>query len=359
VRGVIVKNLTKTFGSVIAVSSVNFDVEPGEALALLGPSGCGKTTVLRCIAGLEIPDEGEIIIGNKIVFSRRNKIHIPPNKRNIGMVFQSYALWPHMTVYKNIAYPLEIRKWSRSDIDKRVKELVDLLGLTGLENRYPSQLSGGQQQRVALARAIAYPVDLLLLDEPLSNVDARLRESLRLEIRNIQRKLKITMIYVTHDRLEALTIADKIGIMNKGKLIELGKPGEILRNPRNSFVAEFLGYIRLFEGIIGENRGALARVKTKSGLSVICRNPASLTIGEKVSIYVTNVRIGTPENKGYDNLIRAYVKDLIELGALIEYQIETPEGSIVMRVPPNNKNIELIGETYIAFRSEDCYVLKD
>lgn len=358
-KRVIVRDLVKRFGAVVAVNSVSFDVEPGEALALLGPSGCGKTTILRSIAGLEIPDDGEIIIGERVMFSKSKKIYVPPNKRNIGMVFQSYALWPHMTVYKNIAYPLEIRGWSKSDIDRRVKELLDLLGLSGLENRYPSQLSGGQQQRVALARAIAYPVDLLLLDEPLSNVDAKLRESLRIELRNLQKKLKITMIYVTHDRLEALTIADRVGIMDRGKLIVIGKPQEVMANPKNTFVAEFLGYTRLFEGVVEEAIDNMARVRTNSGARIICRNTRSAEVGDRVIIYASNLRLETREDIRYENRVRVQIRDIIDLGTIVEYQVDTPEGRIVIRLPPDIEKINRNSETYIAFSAENCYIVKD
>ncbi len=358
-KGAIVRDLVKRFGSIVAVNGVSFNVEPGEALALLGPSGCGKTTVLRLIAGLEMPDEGEIIIGERVVFSKSKRIYIPPNKRNIGMVFQSYALWPHMTVYKNIAYPLEIRRWSRSDIDKRVKELLEMLGLSGLENRYPSQLSGGQQQRVALARAIAYPVDLLLLDEPLSNVDAKLRESLRIELRNLQRNLKITMIYVTHDRLEAFTIADRVGIMSHGKLVTIGNLQEIITNPNNTFVAEFLGYTKLFEGIVEEVIGSMARIRTSNGGRIICRNPRSAGIGQRVNIYVSNIKLEVWENIKYENRVRVQIRDIIDLGTLVEYQVDTQEGRIVVRLPPDVEKINRNSEAYMAFPAEGCYILKD
>jgi len=356
-KGVTVRNLVKRFGSVVAANGVSFSVEPGEAMALLGPSGCGKTTVLRCIAGLETPDQGEISIGDRLVFSKDKGVNVPPNKRNIGMVFQSYALWPHMTVYRNIAYPLEVRGWSRGDIDRRVRELLEMLGLKGLEDRYPHQLSGGQQQRVALARAIAPPVDLLLLDEPLSNVDAKLREVLRIELRNLQRKLRITMIYVTHDRLEAMTIADKIGIMSSGTLIAIGTPSEVIANPGSPFAAEFLGHTRILEGVVVEE-GPIASIAADSGVKVRCRNPQNARAGDRVVVYAASVKLDKHQPQG--NILKVYIRDAINLGTLIEYQAESPDGNtIVVRLPLSDDIvIERNGYAYLSFTPDGCYALK-
>jgi len=232
---VMIKNLTKRFGNVIAVNNLNLMVEDKEFLVLLGPSGCGKTTTLRCIAGLEYPDEGEIYIGNTLVND------LPPKDRDIAMVFQSYALYPHMNVFDNIAFPLKIRKLPRDEINKRVKEVAELLKISHLLDRKPKQLSGGERQRVALGRAIVRNPQVFLMDEPLSNLDAKLRVYMRAELKKLQKELGVTTIYVTHDQVEAMTMADKIAIMNLGVLQQVGTSYEVYHYPSNLFVAGFIG----------------------------------------------------------------------------------------------------------------------
>ena len=243
-------NEVKKFGKVTAVDHFSFKVKDGEVVSLLGPSGCGKTTVLRSIAGLEDIDEGEIYLGGELVTAPSKKVFISPEKRRLGLVFQSYALWPHMTVYKNVAYGLEVRKFPKSDIEKRVKTSLELVGLKGLEHRYPSQLSGGEQQRVALARSLAYEPEVLLLDEPLSNLDLKVRERMRGELRSLLKKLGITAVYVTHDQEEAFCISDRVIVMKDGKLMQEGKPYEIYETPANLFVAEFIGRANMLKAEI-------------------------------------------------------------------------------------------------------------
>lgn len=229
------RGLTKRFENVVAVNKVSLDVVDGELLVLLGPSGCGKTTVLRCIAGLETPDEGEIYIDNMCVNE------LPPKDRDVAMVFQSYALYPHMRVYDNLAFPLKIRKYSRSEIHRRVKEVAELLKIENLLDRKPKQLSGGEAQRVALGRAIIRKPKVFLMDEPLSNLDAKLRLYMRAELKRLQKDLGITTIYVTHDQAEAMTMGDRIAVMNHGVIQQLGSPDEIYSKPVNTFVAGFIG----------------------------------------------------------------------------------------------------------------------
>ena len=230
-----VVNLVKKFDKTIAVDGISFDVKDGEFIILLGPSGCGKTTTLRCIAGLETPDEGEIYIDDRLVND------LPPKDRDVAMVFQSYALYPHMTVYGNLAFPLKMRKYPKDEIKKRVMEVAKLLRIEELLDRKPKQLSGGQQQRVALGRALVRNPKVWLMDEPLSNLDAKLRVYMRAELKKLQRDLRITTIYVTHDQAEAMAMADRIAVMNKGKILQYSDPHHVYEKPANLFVAGFIG----------------------------------------------------------------------------------------------------------------------
>ncbi len=246
-----VNNLVKKFGKVVAVNGITFKVSSGEFFVLLGPSGCGKTTTLRCIAGLEDPDEGEIIIDGVVVND------LPPYKRDVAMVFQNYALYPHMTVYENLAFPLKMRKYSKDEIDRRVKAVAELLHISDLLHRKPGELSGGQQQRVALGRALVREPKVFLMDEPLSNLDAKLRVYMRAELKRLQKELGITTIYVTHDQVEAMTMADRIAVMNKGKIMQVGAPKELYHRPANLFVAGFIGSppMNFFEATLSTRKG--------------------------------------------------------------------------------------------------------
>jgi len=234
------KHIKKSYGDVEVVKGFDLRVNDGEFVSFLGPSGCGKTTCLRMIAGLEENTSGELYIGGELVSSPEQKVYISPEQRNVGMVFQSYAVWPHMNVFNNIAYPLKIQKVLKRDIKSRVEEIMDVVELSGLGERMPNQLSGGQQQRVALARGLVASPRVLLLDEPLSNLDAKLRDKMRIDIRDIQQKLGFTCVYVTHDQLEAFTMSDRILIMNQGVVQQVGTPEEIRQNPANEFVREFI-----------------------------------------------------------------------------------------------------------------------
>lgn len=239
---VVIEGLTKRFGRIVAVQDFSLEVAEGELVSLLGPSGCGKTTVLRCIAGFERPDAGRILVDDRVLND------VPPERRGIGMVFQTYALFPHMTVAENIAFSLMIRGRPREERERIVKQMVALVHLEGMEDRYPHQLSGGQRQRVALARALAMRPQVLLLDEPLSALDAKIREELRGEIRRIQKTLGITTLYVTHDQEEALAISDRVVVMNVGRIEQVGTPFEIYNTPRTPFVATFVGTMNLLPG---------------------------------------------------------------------------------------------------------------
>ena len=243
---VTIKNVTKSFGTSLILSDFNEIFQDGEFVTLLGPSGCGKTTMLRMIAGFEKPSDGEIYIGDMLVSG--GNTFVPPEKRGVGMVFQSYAVWPHMDVYHNVAYPLTIMKADKKMVEDKVARVLDIVHLSQYATRYPNQLSGGQQQRVALARALVAEPQLLLLDEPLSNLDAKLRESMRFEIKEIQNRLGITVIYVTHDQTEAMAMSDRVFLINRGIVQQQGTPEEIYNQPVNQFVADFLGKVEFLKG---------------------------------------------------------------------------------------------------------------
>ncbi|MBQ9264019.1 MAG: ABC transporter ATP-binding protein [Clostridia bacterium] len=249
---VTIKHITKAFGDNVVLKEFNETFQEGEFITLLGPSGCGKTTMLRIIAGFEKPTTGELYIDDQLVSG--GKTFIPPEKRSIGMVFQSYAVWPHMNVFDNVAYPLTIKKVNKAEIKKNVERVLEIVHLSQYAQRFPNQLSGGQQQRVALARALVAAPKLLLLDEPLSNLDAKLRESMRFEIKEIQRQLGITVVYVTHDQTEAMAMSDRIFLINRGVVQQSGTPQEIYNSPANQFVADFLGKVDFFKGEAKDGR---------------------------------------------------------------------------------------------------------
>lgn len=249
---IIINNLTKKFGDVVAVNDVSLTIEPGSFLTLLGPSGCGKTTLLRCISGLEDPDAGEIYIGDKLIYSNVKGISLPPGQRDLGLVFQNYALWPHMTVYKNITFALEIKNMPKAQMATRVQEVLAEVQMEGYENRYPREMSGGQQQRIALARMLAYRPKVFLMDEPLSNLDARLRMDMRTELKRLHHDSSSTTVYVTHDQVEAMTMSTKIAIMKLGVIQQIDTPDNVYHYPANLFVADFIGNpkINLLKGFV-------------------------------------------------------------------------------------------------------------
>lgn len=250
-----VKNLVKRYGTLTVVHGISFDVGKGEFISLLGPSGCGKTTTLRCIAGLEDADGGVVQIDGKVVSAPEQDILVPAHQRQIGMVFQSYAIWPHMTVAANVGFPLSIRKVPAADVAKQVDEALEIVGMRHLRERHPSQLSGGQQQRVALARAIVGRPSVLLFDEPLSNLDAKLREGTRIEIKRLQRELDVATVYVTHDQEEALSMSDRVVVMDHGRITQAGTPKELYRRPANRFVADFVGRASFIDVERGQSNG--------------------------------------------------------------------------------------------------------
>jgi multiple sugar transport system ATP-binding protein len=287
-----IKNLTKYFGDVKAVNNVSLTIEPGSFLTLLGPSGCGKTTLLRCIAGLEDPDGGEIYIGDKLIFSYDKGISLPASKRDLGLVFQNYALWPHMKVEKNITFALEIQKLSKEEMQRRVKEALAEVQMEGYEERYPREMSGGQQQRIALARMLAYRPKVFLMDEPLSNLDARLRMDMRAELKRLHHSSDATTIYVTHDQVEALTMSTQVAVMKDGLLQQLDTPDVVYHYPANLFVADFIGNpkVNLLNGVVvGERCVSVGSFNlavdtgNASGEVVVALRPEDATISTQPS----------------------------------------------------------------------------
>ena len=284
-----VEGVTKLFKDVKALDNVSFEFEKG-ILAFLGPSGCGKTTLLRSIAGLEIPDAGSISIADKIQTSIAQGVLVPPYSREIGFVFQNYALWPHMTVFKNVAFALNLRKVQSDEVKRRVLAALDLVGLSGREERYPSQLSGGQQQRVALARSIVMEPRLILLDEPLSNLDAKLREEMRVELKKLIKKVGISALYVTHDQEEAFVISDKVIVMNGGRILQYASPDDIYNYPADSFVAAFIGHSTLVEGTVVKIEGSdcVVEVPEFNHAKLVCAAPKSTVSGTVCSVVIKN-----------------------------------------------------------------------
>lgn len=291
--GISIRNLHKRFrreGSdetVVAVDDVSVDVTPGELLVLLGPSGCGKTTLLRCVAGLETPNAGRIAIGTRTVFSSEDGTDVRTNKRDISMIFQSYSLWPHMSVDRNVSYPLQSRgKWSRSELTESVESVLRLVGLEGLGREYPGTLSGGQQQRVALARALITDPAVILFDEPLSNIDAQVRSQLRDEISSMHRRIGFSGIYVTHDQAEALSLGTKIAVLRQGRVIQIGTPDDVYNRPASKYVAEFVGRANCIAGTVGRLESAVMTVESPIGELVIPQAAASSEFAPGQSVFV-------------------------------------------------------------------------
>lgn len=326
---VILKNLTKVFDNVTAVKDFSAKVEDGKFFTLLGPSGCGKTTTLRMIAGFIEPTVGEIIIGKEIVY-RPKEFFIPPESRNIGMVFQSYAVWPHMNLLDNISYPLKIRKVSRKERYAKAAQMLEMVKLEGMGQRYPHQLSGGEQQRVALARALIVDPYVMLLDEPLSNLDAKLREQMRFEIKELQKKTKVTIIYVTHDQAEAMAMSDEIIVMSKGEIQQIGKPEEIYENPANKFVANFIGLTNFIPCKVSEDRKYLI---LKNGIDSKIEYTVSEKYKEEVTLCIRLEDI-TLKSFGEGDLNGEVIRTTF-LGSLVDYLLQV--GEITVRVQSKDR----------------------
>ena len=358
-----VRNLTKSFeshqGRVAALNGITFDIAPGEFYTLLGPSGCGKSTTLRCIAGLEHPNGGDIVIGAATVASGGRSV--PANLRPIGMVFQSYAIWPHMTVFNNVAFPLKQRKSRVPNPERteRVMEALRLVKMEALADRPSPYLSGGQQQRVALARALVSRPEVLLLDEPLSNLDAKLREELRIEIKELTHRLGITTLYVTHDQLEALAMSDRIAVMLDGRILQEGTPREIYLRPANAFVARFVGQVNFFEGAVTETADAgLGKVATGAG-ALSCTLPGDISVGDDVVVAVRpeSLAASKGETGAGLNVIRGDVTQAVFLGDSIDCQVAV-DGQVVRAKVDQTAEIALGDSVTLSFRPEACTVFR-
>lgn len=350
--GINIKNVTKHFGDTIAVENVSLSIGKGELFFLLGPSGCGKTTILRMIAGFETPTSGDIH------FDGRSILEMPAHKRNAALVFQNYALWPHMTVAQNVAYGLDERRVPRDEKSTRVAAVLKSVRMEGCERRMPNQLSGGQQQRVALARALVVAPDAVLLDEPLSNLDARLRLQMRREIRRIHDEIGITMVYVTHDQKESLTMADNIAVMSMGRVEQIGPPRTIYRSPANRFVADFIGEANLIKGTLTEISGAGGRVKTALGEFEARMGVEPLIPGDNV-VCMIRPECLVIDAARRENAFRAKIKRNMYLGEVEQFELETDGESVhVVCANPGEEALQPGAEVRIGFAAKDAVILK-
>jgi iron(III) transport system ATP-binding protein len=322
-----VKGLVKTFGDQRALDHVDFTVRDGELFTLLGPSGCGKSTTLMSIAGFQQPEEGRIGVGEEAIFDAKKRIALPAERRNLGIVFQSYAVWPHMTVYENLAFPLKVRRLRRTEIKARIAETLELVEMTPYEKRYPHELSGGQQQRVALARALVYSPSVLLLDEPFSNLDAKLRHRARSWVKDLQHKLGLTTIFVTHDQDEALSMSDRVAVMSAGAIQQIATPEDVYHRPANRFVAEFVGRVNLIEGVVAgvdggqavlEVDGASRRLTVRAAEGARVSDRVTVVVRPEAMTLLTNGDSSVNGTNTWD----ADVHSTAFLGDHYEYELE-------------------------------------
>ena len=354
------QGLTKKFTDAAAVDGLDLEIGDGEFVSLLGPSGCGKTTTLRLIAGFLQPEAGEIRVDGKTVSSA--SLLVPPERRNMSMIFQSYAVWPHMTVAQNIAYGLKFKKLLRQEVDAKLAKLLDVVHLTDFKNRYSAELSGGQQQRVALARALVVEPQILLMDEPLSNLDANLREEMRFEIRRLHEEFRITTIYVTHDQAEAMATSDRIAVLDRGRLIQVGRPSEIFDRPRTRFVAEFVGKANILTGrldgrilVLGD--GTQIRLNGNgaavfSGEVSICLRP------HNVILIADSIAARDLVDQGH-NLFAGKIGRSIYFGDAVDYSVELSSGATLRVIAPPSQRFSVGQSVHAAAHPDHCVLIKD
>jgi ABC-type Fe3+/spermidine/putrescine transport system ATPase subunit len=350
---IVIRGLNKSFGRQRVLKDVSLEIEEKEFVTLLGPSGCGKTTTLRLLAGFLVPDEGEILVGGQLLSSPRSTV--PPERRRMGMVFQNYAVWPHMNVLDNVAFGLRLAKLGRGEIRERVVRILAAVGLEGLEARHPAELSGGQQQRVALARSLVVEPSILLLDEPLSNLDAKLRERMRGELKSLQRRTGITFVYVTHDQAEAMALSDRIGVFHQGVLQQYGRPREIYERPANLFVADFMGIVNRLPGEIVERRDGQMRVRVGDHV-LAAVGPAAEAAAREVILAIRpeSVRLGAAD--GACNRLEGCVVDATFLGSIVDYQIDA--GGLLLRVQADRHVVQEVGSrVQLTIPIEECVAM--
>jgi iron(III) transport system ATP-binding protein len=346
-------------GPVRAARDVAFDVPEGMLFTLLGPSGCGKTTTLRSIAGLERPQSGEITLGGRTLYSSASRIFVAPSERNIGMVFQSYAIWPHMSVFENAAFPLKVgrRKFSGKELTDKVMRVLGIVAMDALADRPATNLSGGQQQRLALARALVMEPQLLLLDEPMSNLDAKLREHMRFELKRIQRETRVTTVYVTHDQAEALALSHEIAVMNEGSIMQVGSPREIYERPRARFVADFIGRTNLLEGrVVSSGGDGYYRVGTVLG-ELTASSSDALCSGEAVTLSIRpeNIELSEQQPQG-PNVCAGTVSAKVFLGDTVDFQVAVGDQLVLATAHPSL--LTRVGEPiFLSISTEKCIAL--
>jgi iron(III) transport system ATP-binding protein len=328
--GIQIERVTKRFGAVTAVRDLSLEVADHEFVTLLGPSGCGKTTLLRLIAGFMAPDEGVIRVGSTTLSSPAGVV--PPERRGMGMVFQNYAVWPHKTVFQNVAFGLEVRRLPRAETQARVARVLELVNLAGLERRYPRELSGGQQQRVALARSLVVEPGILLLDEPLSNLDAKLRERMRWELKELQRRTGITFVYVTHDQAEAMALSDRIAVMHQGEIAQVGAPREVYTRPASKVVADFMGLVNLIPGQVLGGAGDGSRIRVGGGHTLTLATAAATRESQAVLVAIRpeSIRlVRSPQPPEADAVVPAKVVEMNFLGNLVDCHVALDDGTRV------------------------------
>ena len=347
-----VRNISKRFGKVTVVDDVSFDVKDGDVVGLLGPSGCGKTTILRCIAGLEDIDAGEIMLGGKIASSKEKRIFVPPEKRKVGLVFQSYALWPHMTVKQNLAYCL--KNVPKDVKERKIEGALELVSLSEIASRYPSQLSGGQQQRVALARSLCYEPGMILLDEPLSNLDFKERERVRGELRTLLKRIGITAVFVTHDQEEAFVISDRVILLNKGRMVQTGTPDELYSSPSNLFAAQFIGKANIFKatfmGPSGDGSGAMLAVP-ELGKDLYCDAEGGVPRDTSmVAVRFNEISMSEAPDHDDSNVVEGTLSSKEYRGSVTDYRVKVGGANVGVTTHPfcsNNDEPQVGARVYL------------